>query len=182
MADQSSATNKSKPTTISTEKSTDKCTNEVHREVYGEANQDSTETADLPRTYEIDRMFTKADFKWWLRYQDVLTRQCWVQMTTGCKLYSAKLAEALHRAQTARVRMILTCITILERGTCLILTNKTRLMSTIDDRGILQPMLAAEAPIYAKSLEDAAPLWQMPTITYTGTYGLRQWNVVGVWV
>jgi hypothetical protein len=64
MADQSSATNKSKPTTISTEKSTDKCTNEVHREVYGEANQDSTETADLPRTYEIDRMFTKADFKW----------------------------------------------------------------------------------------------------------------------
>jgi hypothetical protein len=39
-------------------------------------------------------------------------------MTTGCKLYSIELAEALHRAQTALALLNLVSITILEQLTC----------------------------------------------------------------
>jgi len=72
-------------------------------------------------------------------------------MTTGCKLYSIELTEALHRNQTALARLNLVSITILEKLTCEISTNKTRLTYTIDNSRRLRPMPAAEAPIDAKS-------------------------------
>jgi len=43
-------------------------------------------------------------------------------------------------------------------------------------------MLAAEAPIDAKSWAEALPPGRIPTKTYAGIYGLREWMVGGVWV
>jgi len=39
-------------------------------------------------------------------------------MTTGCKIYSAEHAEALHRAQTVLASLYLVSITFLEKLTC----------------------------------------------------------------
>jgi len=47
-----------------------------------------------------------------------ITSQCRLPMTTSCKIYSPKHAEALHRAQTAPACLNLVSITILEKLTC----------------------------------------------------------------
>jgi len=52
-------------------------------------------------------------------------------MTTDCKIYSVEHVEALHRAKTALARFNLLGRTILEKVTCYISTNKTRLTRTI---------------------------------------------------
>jgi hypothetical protein len=68
-------------------------------------DQDSTEAAYRERTYEVDRMFTEADFQRQLPCHAASTSQCRVPMTTGCKIYSTEHPEALHRAQTALARL-----------------------------------------------------------------------------
>jgi len=68
--------------------------------------------------YEVDRMVTDADFQRHLPRHPASTSQCYLPMTTSCKIYSTEHAEALHRAQTALVRLNLVSITILEKLTC----------------------------------------------------------------
>ena len=90
---------------------------DTHRLVY-QADEDATEAAYWERNQEVYQMVTNADFRRWLPCQDEPTSKCRVQMTIGCKIYSIDHAEALHRAQTALVRLNLVSITILEKRTC----------------------------------------------------------------
>jgi hypothetical protein len=97
MSRRSSPTDKSKPTNKSTEMSTEKST------------EKSTKILLKPHIESAPMKST---------YQDELTTQCRVPMTTGCKLYSIELTDALHRNQTTLARLNLVSITILEKLTC----------------------------------------------------------------
>ena len=72
----------------------------------------------IKSNYEVDQMVTDADFERRLLRDAACTSQCHLPMTTGCKIYTIVHAEALHRVQTALVRLNLVCITILEELTC----------------------------------------------------------------
>jgi len=99
-------------------------------------------------------------------------------MTNGCKTWSIEHGEALRWAQIALARLNLFSITILEKLTCQILMNKTRLTHMVDSYNRCGSGSSHWCQVMSGS---PLPCWRIPTMTYAEIQATVV-IVVGAWI